>query len=186
MKKLLKSLSILTVMFLFISCAAFQAKREVLPGNIFSTTNPSIMLKLDEGFYKTDGKSGYMFGNSAEGSMTSSEKREIFIWKHSNRNTWLYVVFSELPTNWFYYPNTVFDYDGYYNKKLEKLGNRQWRTALATVENGKYIAKTYVKYPSENSRIWIRYIERNYYKDLTIYENEMINKRADAAITFIR
>jgi len=59
----------LEIIALFISCAAFQAKREILSGNIFSTSNPSLMLKLDEEFeYKG------MFKKDNSGKARSSDK----------------------------------------------------------------------------------------------------------------
>ena len=176
MKKLLKNLSVLIVMFLFISCAAFQAKREVLPGNIFSTTNPSLMLKLDEGFeYKG------MFKNDKSTKARSSDKigfskQEFHAWYNKKDNKILLILFNKMISQgWYWIPGKEFNKKSVIQIKREKLSGNNWKTGLwaASVKNwvynkflsigielnGNYFSKLWVRNFGEQMQVRITYFE---------------------------
>lgn len=176
MKKLLKNLSVLIVMFLFISCAAFQAKREVLPGNIFSTTNPSLMLKLDEGFeYKG------MFKNDKSTTARSSDKigfskQEFHAWYNKKDNKILLILFNKMISQgWYWIPGKEFNKKSVIQIKREKLSGNNWKTGLwaASVKNwvynkflsigielnGNYFSKLWVRNFGEQMQVRITYFE---------------------------
>ena len=176
MKKLLKNLSVLIVMFVFISCAAFQAKREVLPGNIFSTTNPSLMLKLDEGFeYKG------MFKNDKSTKARSSDKigfskQEFHAWYNKKDNKILLILFKKMVSQgWYWIPGKEFNKKSVIQIKREKLSGNNWKTGLwaASVKNwqynkflsigielnGNYFSKLWVRNFGEQMQVRINYFE---------------------------
>ena len=94
MNKLLKSLVVLTVIFLFISCATFQTKREVLPGNIFSSKIPKLMLKIDEKFtYRGVFKQPKNI-QARDSDRTSFTDNEYHLW--SNGSTVIGILFQNL------------------------------------------------------------------------------------------
>ncbi len=219
MVKLLKSLGVLTVMFLFISCAAFQAKREVLSGNIFSTTNPSLKLKLDEGFeYKG------MFKKDNSGKARSSDKigfskQEFHAWYNKKDNKILVILFKRMVSQgWYWIPGKEFNKKSVIQIKREKLSGKNWKTGFwaASAKNwyynklfnigielyGNYFSKLWVRNFGEQMQVRITYYENIDDTDirrktpnmvsggfLLEHEKKFIgefNKRADAAITFIK
>jgi hypothetical protein len=219
MKKFLKSLSVLTVMFLFVSCAAFQTKREVLPDNIFSCTNPSLMLKLDEEFeYKG------MFKNDKSTKARSSDKigfskQEFHAWYNKKDNKILLILFNKMVSQgWYWIPGKEFNKKSVIQIKREKLSGKNWNTGLwaASVKNwvynnflsigielnGNYFSKLWVRNFGEQMQVRITYFENIDDTDirrktpnmvssgfLREHEKKFIeefNKRADAAITFIK
>ena len=219
MKKLLKSLSVLTVMFLFISCAAFQAKREVLSDNIFSCTNPNLMLKLDEEFeYKG------MFKNDKSTKARSSDKigfskQEFHAWYNKKDNKILLILFNKMVSQgWYWIPGKEFNKKSVIQIKREKLSGNNWKTGLWTASvknwvynkflsigielNGNYFSKLWARNFGEQMQVRITYFENIDDTDirrktpnmvssgfLREHEKKFIeefNKRADAAITFIK
>ena len=214
MKKLLKSLVVLTVIFLFISCATFQTKREVLPGNIFSSKIPKLMLKIDEKFtYRGVFKQPKNI-QARDSDRTSFTDSEYHLW--SNGSTVIGILFKNLLSSGFYWiPGKEFNKKSVIQIKSNKIAGKNWKTGFWTVSlnnfeynkltdvgiefTGDHFSKLWVRYAGEQTQIRIFYwenidnnintkviIRRDMLFDTEMKFIEEFNKRADAAITFIK
>jgi len=214
MKKLLKSLSVLTVMFLFVSCAAFQTKREVLTGNIFLSTNPKLKLKIDERFTYKGVFIQPKNTKSRDSDRTSFVDNEYHLW--SNGSTVIGILFKKLLSSGFYWiPGKEFNKKSVMQIKSNKIAGRNWKTGFWTVWlnkfeynkltdagidfTGDHFSKLWVRQAGEPISIRIFYwenidnnintkviIRRGMTSDTEMRFVEEFDKRADAAITFIK
>ena len=217
--KMKKLLLIIVGTMIFSGCATLQAKREVLPDNIFSCTNPGLMLKLDEGFeYKG------MFKKDKSGQARNSEKigfseQEFHAWYNKKDNKFLVILFKRMVSQgWYWIPGKEFNKKSVIQIKREKLSGNNWKTGLWTASvknwvynkflsigielNGNYFSKLWVRNFGEQMQVRITYFENIDDTDirrktpnmvssgfLREHEKKFIeefNKRADAAITFIK
>ncbi len=214
MEKLLKSLSVLTVMFLFISCAALQEKREVLDGNVFSATNPKLRLKIDDGFtYK-----GVFIqpNNSAarDSDQRSFVDNEYHLW--SKGSTVILIRFQKLLSSGFYWiPGKEFNTKSVMLIKNTKIAGRNWKAGFWTVQLNNFVydklTDAGIEFTGDHlSKLWKRHAGKQIATQIIYWENidnnintnviirrgttfdaemkfiEEFNKRADAAITFIK
>lgn len=213
MKKLLKSLGVLTVMLLFISCASFQAKREVLPGNMFSSTNPKLMLKIDEKFIYKGVFKQPKNTKSRDSDKTSFVDNEYHLW--SKGSTVIGILFSKLLSRDFYWiPGKEFNKKSVMQIKNNKIAGKNWKTGFWTVRlnnfeynklndagiefTGDHFSKLWKRFAGSQISIRIFYwenidnnintnviIRRGMTLDTEIKFIEEFNKRAETAITFI-
>ena len=108
MKKLLKSLIVLTVMFSFIGCAGFQTKQEVLPGNVFIDSWSNTTLKIaDEFEYKglTAFKKGHLTPSNTDGSLNLDSNYHI--WVNGEKTSYILVLFKTLTDDYAYWCRIV-------------------------------------------------------------------------------
>ena len=161
MEKLLKSLSVLIVIFLFISCAAFQEKREVLDGNVFSSTNPTLRLKIDESFkYKG------VFIQPKNTKSRDSDRRtfvdkEYHLW--NNGSTVILIRFDKLMSSGFYWiPGSEYNKKSVMQIQNNKIVGKNWKTGFWTVRlnNFEYnkIIDAGIEFTGDHlSKLWKRY-----------------------------
>lgn len=137
---LLRNLSVLTVVvFLFFSCAEFEAKREVLSYNRFYTTSPNFELKIDDGFaYKGKfdkiGKAkGITTPSTGADSFfsTSNAKFEYYLWSKESTN--ILVLFKTPLDGWKWFGNASIGKNSTIHIKNEKLAGKVWKTGFKTV-----------------------------------------------------
>lgn len=217
MKKLLKSLSVLAVMFLFINCAVFQTKREVLPNNTFLSTNPKLMIEMGDGFKYKGTVKGLKQVRSSISVDLSKIDDEYYLWNKGS--SYIIVVIKTLKEEGWYWRTfcNVFNKKSVLLIKDEKLMGKKWKTGFWTVKinkweydslksidsnikyDGNYFSKLWSRISSKHIKIYIYYCEKtnNNINTMKIIRKgyttktekvfiEAFNKRADAAITFIK
>jgi len=214
MKKLLKSLCAFTIMFLFISCAAFQEKREVLDGNVFSSTNPKLRLKIDDSFTYKGAFIQPKNIKSRDSDRRTFVDREYHLW--SNVSTVILIRFDKLMSSGFYWiPGKEFNKNSVMQIKNNKIAGKNWKTGFWTVRlnNFEYnkITDAGIEFAGDHfSKLWKRYAGEKIAIGICYWENidnkintnviisrgrafdtemkfiEEFNKRADAAMTFIK
>ena len=210
MKKLLKSLSILTVIFLFISCIGLKTKRKAL-SNGFTDSRSGLNLKIKDGFvYKgnfTNEKHNLKATNT-DGAFHCVY--DYHVWEKGTSH--ILVFFKTLKDEGSYWNRLNINNKKWkaINLKEEKLGGKKWVTGFQTINLNswqreeanklgiifeKSISKMWLRNSRVQTQIWIYYTEksnmntkkikkRGYMTDSDKTNIKDFEKRADAAITF--
>ena len=211
MKKLLKSLGVFTVMFLFISCIGPETKREALQ-NGFSDSRSGLNLKIEDGFvYKgnfTNEKHNLKATNT-DGAFKCGY--DYHVWERGT--THILVLFKTLKDEHSYWNRLNINSKNWkaINLKNEKLGGKKWATGIQTIKLNswqeeasklginyeKSISKMWLRNSRVQTQIWVYYSEKSNMNtkkikkqgymtdtDRTIIKD--FEKRANAAVTFTK
>lgn len=216
MKKLFRSVLVLTVIFLFVSCAMFQTKREILNNNIFSCINPELMLKIDNGFeYKGTFEKGQTVKSS--GYETGRSIVNYYIWHNEKDNKILIISFNKILHGWHWVAGKELNKKYVLQIKRTNITGKKWKTGFWTPSlknwqynkfidmgiepDGNWFSKIWTRTFGEQMNVKIIYAEninntginRNTYKmiandvlDHEIRFIEIFEKRANVAIMFIK
>ena len=212
MKKLLKSLSILTVIFLFISCIGLETKRKAL-SNGFTDSRSGLNLKIKDGFvYKgnfTNEKHNLKATNT-DGAFKCVY--DYHVWEKGTSH--ILVFFKTLKDEHSYWNTLRINSKNWkaINLKKEKLGGKKWITGFQTINLNKWqreeanklginfeksISKMWVRNSRTQTQIYVYYCEnigietekirkRGYMTNSDRTNIKDFEKRADTAITFTK
>ena len=212
MKKLLKSLSLLTVLFLFISCIGLETKREAL-SNGFTDSRSGLNLKIEDGFvYKGNftNKKHNLKATNTDGAFKCYY--DYHVWEKGKSH--ILVFFKTLKDEGVYWNTLRINSKKWkaINLKKEKLGGKKWLTGFKTINlkgwQREEANKLGVNFEKSISKMWLRnsriqtqiliyYSEKNnintrkiknqgYMTDSDRTNLKAFEKRADNTITFIK
>ena len=212
MIKSLKSLSVLTVMFLFVNCIGLESKRVALP-NGFTDSRSGLNLKIEDGFvYKgnfTNEKHNLKATNT-DGAFNCVF--DYHVWEKGTSH--ILVLFKTLKDEHSYWNRLNINSKKWkaINLKKEKVGSKKWVTGFQTINLSswqreeanklgiifeKSISKIWLRNSRTQTQIWIYYSEKSnintkeikkegYMTDSDRTNLKDFGKRADNAITFIK
>ena len=212
MKKLLKNLSVLTVVFLFISCIGLESKREASPKG-FTDSKSGLNLKIEDGFvYKGNftNKKHNLKATNTDGAFKCVY--DYHVWEKGTSH--ILVLFKTLKDEHSYWNRLDINSKKWkaINLKNEKLGAKKWATGFQTINLNswqkeeanklginfeKSISKLWLRNSRVQTQIWIYYSEKSnintkeikkqgYMTDSDRANIKDFEKRADASITFTK